>query len=146
VHIVCAADCGVDRYGERGLDRDPVARPAQAAHVNRHVERELDVRLFGLQSADTALIDALEEVAQRSGRLFVVTLGPAGALALGRGARISCAPRRRRADRRHDRHRDAFTAGLLCEYARSRDVARSLSRGSEVASASLGHLGSFELP
>ena len=36
---------------------------------------ELDVGLFGLQSADVALIDALEAVAQRSGRLFVSRSG-----------------------------------------------------------------------
>jgi fructoselysine 6-kinase len=106
---------------------------------------ELDVGLFGLQSTDTALIDALEEVAQRSGRLFVVTLGPAGALALGRGPRISCAPRAVTHIVDTTGAGDAFTASFLCEYARSRDVPRSLRRGSEVASASLAHLGSFEL-
>ena len=107
---------------------------------------ELDVGLFGLQVGDTTLIDALESVAQRAGRLFVVTLGPAGALALGRGPRISCPARPVAQIVDTTGAGDAFTAGFVCEYARSRDVPRSLARGSEVAAASLRHLGSFELP
>ena len=57
---------------------------------------ELDVGLFGLQSSDTALIAALEAVARRSGRLFVITLGP-GRLARARSRcphRVPCPPRR----------------------------------------------------
>jgi sugar/nucleoside kinase (ribokinase family) len=41
---------------------------------------------------------------------------------------------------------DAFTAGFVCEYVRGGDVLRSLARGSEAAAATLGHLGSFEVP
>jgi fructoselysine 6-kinase len=107
---------------------------------------ELDVGLFGLQSTDGALIDALEAVARRSGRLFVVTLGPDGSLALGRGARIVCAARAVEQIVDTTGAGDAFTAGFLCEYALGGDVARSLARGSEVAARTLGHLGSFELP
>jgi sugar/nucleoside kinase (ribokinase family) len=106
---------------------------------------ELDVGLFGLRHTDTALIDALEGVAQRSDRLFVITLGPDGSLALGRGARIACPARAVEEVVDTTGAGDAFTAGFLCEYARSRDVATSLARGSEVAAATLGHLGSFEL-
>lgn len=107
---------------------------------------ELDIGLFGLQSADVALIDALEAVAQRSGRLFVVTLGPAGSLALGPAERIACAARPVEQVVDTTGAGDAFTAGFLCEYALGADVERSLARGSEVAAATLGHIGSFELP
>ena len=108
---------------------------------------ELDVGLFGLQRADAALIDALEAVAQRSGRLFVVTLGPAGALALGR--REPASPARRTPWRRSSTRPAPATPSPPASCASTRaagDVARSLARGSEVAAATLGHLGSFELP
>jgi fructoselysine 6-kinase len=107
---------------------------------------ELDVGLFGLQRSDTVLIDALEAVAQRTGRVFVVTLGPEGALALGRGPRIACAARRVEHVLDTTGAGDAFTAGFVCEYVRGGDVLRSLARGSEAAAATLGHLGSFEVP
>ena len=117
---------------------DPVAFAARWAP-------ELDVGLFGLQPSDAALIDALEEVARASDRLFVVTLGPGGALALGRGARIAC-PAHAVADVVDTTGAgDAFTAGFLCAYAGGGDVALSLARGAEVAASTLHHLGSFEL-
>jgi fructoselysine 6-kinase len=118
---------------------DPVAFAARWAP-------ELDVGLFGLQSADAALIDALEAVARQSGRLFIVTLGPAGALALSAGARIACPAVA--VENVHDTTGagDAFTAGFLCEYARAGAVENSLARAAEVAASTLGHLGSFELP
>jgi ribokinase len=107
---------------------------------------ELDVGLFGLQPSNAALIDELEGIAQRSARLFVVTLGPAGAIALGGRARISCPAHEARAVVDTTGAGDAFTAAFVCEYARDRDVERSLARGNEVAASTLGHLGSFELP
>jgi sugar/nucleoside kinase (ribokinase family) len=118
---------------------DPVAFVARWAP-------ELDVGLFGLQASEIALIDALEEIAQRSGRLFVVTLGADGAVALGQGARVTCAAVAVEQVVDTTGAGDAFTAGFLCEYAREGHVARSLARGAEVAASTLQHLGSFELP
>ena len=76
----------------------------------------------------------------------MITLGPDGSLALGRAARIACPahPVQRVVDTTGAG--DAFTAGFLCEYALAGDVQRSLARGSQVAAATLGHLGAFELP
>jgi fructoselysine 6-kinase len=107
---------------------------------------ELDVGIFGLQPTDADLIDALEAVARRSGRLFVITLGPAGALALSDGPRVSCPALPVTAVIDTTGAGDAFTAGFLCEYVRSGSVELGLSRGVEVAAATLGHLGSFEHP
>jgi fructoselysine 6-kinase len=116
---------------------DPVAFAARWAPA-------LDVGFFGLTAEDSELIDALEGVARRSGRLFVVTLGAAGAVALGRAQRIACAAQA--VDQVVDTTGagDAFTAAFLCEYAHSCAVERSLARGNEVAASTLRHLGSFE--
>jgi sugar/nucleoside kinase (ribokinase family) len=102
------------------------------------------VGIFGLQRSDAALIDALEAIARRSDRLFVVTLGPAGALALSAGPRIvrPALPVAQVVDTTGAG--DAFTAGFLCEYVRSGSAELALARGIEVAAATLGHLGSFE--
>jgi fructoselysine 6-kinase len=131
--------------GLRGVDftnandvGDPVAFAARWAP-------ELDVGLFGLQPSDTALIDELEQVAQRSGRLFVVTLGSAGAVALGRAQRVACPAHAVEHVADTTGAGDAFTAGFLCQYARGGNVERSLARATEVAASTLGHLGSFEL-
>ena len=118
---------------------DPVAFAARWA-------AELDVGLFGLQPSDTALIDGLEQIAQRSERLFVITLGAAGAVALGRPQRVVCPAQTVAHVADTTGAGDAFTAGFLCEYAAGGDVERSLLRASEVAASTLGHLGSFELP
>jgi fructoselysine 6-kinase len=117
---------------------DPVAFAARWAP-------ELDVGFFGLSSGDAALIDALETVAHDSHRLFVVTLGADGALALSRGPRIACAAQPVGSVLDTTGAGDAFTAGFLCEYAHSRDVARSLEQGTKVAASTLRHLSSFEL-
>jgi fructoselysine 6-kinase len=118
---------------------DPIAFAARWAPA-------LDIGIFGLQPSDAALIDALERVARESRRLFVVTLGAAGAVALGGEARIACPALvvARVADTTGAG--DAFTAGFLSAYARGGDVTSSLARGCEVAAPTLGHLGSFELP
>jgi sugar/nucleoside kinase (ribokinase family) len=117
---------------------DPVAFAARWAP-------ELDVGLFGLTSSDTVLIDALEDVARRAGRLFVVTLGADGALALGGAARLVRPAQRVERVVDTTGAGDAFTAGFLHAWARSRDVRAALERGCARAATTLGHLGSFPL-
>ncbi len=104
----------------------------------------LDVGFFGLRSSDFELIDALERVAADSHRLFVVTLGPDGSLALSREPRIACPAQPISAVVDTTGAGDAFTAGFLCEYAHSRDIERSLELGSEAAASTLRHLSAFE--
>jgi fructoselysine 6-kinase len=111
-----------------------------------HWAPELDLGLFGLQPSDSALIDELEQVARGGDCIFVITLGAAGAVALGRPERIHHPAQAVPQVVDTTGAGDAFTAGFLCEYARGRDVERSLARGTAVAASTLGHLGSFELP
>ncbi len=102
-----------------------------------------DVGVFGLADGDGALIDDLERLARRLGRLLVVTLGAGGSLALGGATRLTCAaqPVERVVD--STGAGDAFLAGFLWSYAGDRDVALALRQGSAVARGTLVQLGSF---
>jgi fructoselysine 6-kinase len=112
------------------------------AFVERHAAG-FDLGVFGLTGEDGGLIDGLEQLARRLGRLLVVTLGAGGSVALGGAARVMCAaqPLARVVD--STGAGDAFLAGFLWSYAGDRDVARALRRGSAVARSTLEQVGSF---
>jgi fructoselysine 6-kinase len=113
-----------------------------AAIVERYLER-FAVGFFGLIPADADLIDHLEALARRSGRLFVVTLGSEGSLALGGERRIACpaVPVARVVDTTGAG--DTFAAGFLREYCGSGRVVESLARGAQEAAAAVQELGAF---
>jgi sugar/nucleoside kinase (ribokinase family) len=112
------------------------------AFVERHAA-SFDIGLFGLGAGDRELIDALEALAVRTGRLLVVTLGADGSIALGGPTRLACpaVPVERVVDTTGAG--DAFTAGFVLSYVRDRDVPRALARASAVAGETLGRVGSF---
>jgi len=110
--------------------------------VERYVDR-FHVGFFGLGPSDAALIEPLERLARASGRLLVVTLGAAGSIAFNGGERSVCAavvvPRVVDTTGAGD----AFAAGFLSEYCRSRRVAESLSAGARRAAVVVQELGAF---
>lgn len=114
------------------------------AFVEGYIER-FDIGLFGLSSRDEARIDALERLARGRGKLFIVTLGPGGSVALGGPERISCPaqPVARVVDTTGAG--DAFAAGFLASYLHSRDVRASLASGSRQAAAVIQHVGGFRI-
>jgi sugar/nucleoside kinase (ribokinase family) len=68
-------------YCNLGTPEDPLC------YVHRYAER-FDLGFFGLSATQGALIDELEAIARRADRLFIVTLGSQGSLALGGRRRI----------------------------------------------------------
>jgi fructoselysine 6-kinase len=112
--------------------------------VSRYVDR-FDVGFFGLRSEQQALIDDLERIAVERRRLFVVTLGADGSVALGGARRLAqrAMPVARVVDTTGAG--DSFAAGFLSEYCASRDVASSLERGSLEAARTIQHVGGFDL-
>lgn len=123
-------------YCNLGTKDDPLR------YVRRYAGR-FDVGFAGIDAGDAALIDALESIARENGRLIVATLGPAGSVALGGSERIACPAAS--VDRVVDTTGagDTFAAGFLSVYARNRDVAAALRKGSEEAARTLGRTGAF---
>ena len=103
--------------------------------VSQYADR-FDIGFFGLLRTDTAVIDALEDIARTRGRLFVVTLGPDGSVALGGSHRVAqrAVPVATVVDTTGAG--DSFAAGFLAEYCASRNVERSLARGAPLVSVS----------
>jgi fructoselysine 6-kinase len=110
--------------------------------VERYHER-FHLGFFGLGAGDGALIDELECLARRHGRLFVVTLGPQGSLALGGERRIACPAVEVAQVVDTTGAGDTFAAGYLREYCVSFDVARSLACGAQEAAVAVQRVGAF---
>jgi fructoselysine 6-kinase len=112
--------------------------------VSQYVDR-LDVAFFGLASDQVSLFGTLEEIARSSGRLFVVTLGCDGSMALGGPHRIVQRARSVPAVVDTTGAGDSFAAAFLAEYCATRDIVRSLARGSDKAAGTIQHIGGFTL-
>jgi fructoselysine 6-kinase len=128
--------------GIRAVDFADVAEDPRTRNVERFVDR-LDIAFFGLDPSHARFIDELETIARRHRKLFIVTLGAGGSLALGEGERILCpaAPIGKVVDTTGAG--DTFAAAFLSEYVRSRDVARSLALGTAEAAVTVQRVGAF---
>ncbi len=110
--------------------------------VDRWIE-SFHIGFFGLTPADEPLIDGLERLAARHHKVFAVTLGAVGSLALGsfeRIARPAC-PVEQVVDTTGAG--DTFAAAFLAEYSRSRDVGQALECGNREAAWSVQRFGAF---
>lgn len=123
-------------YCNLGTPEDPLR------YVHRYAGR-FDLGFFGLSAAQGALIDELEAIARRMGRLFIVTLGSEGSLALGGRQRIAAPAVAVREVVDTTGAGDSFAAGFLSLYARSREVKASLARGADAAARTIGQVGAF---
>ncbi len=112
--------------------------------VSQYIDR-FDIGFFGLTSDAVDLIAALEQVARANGRLFIVTLGGDGSMAIGPPERVTRSARSVPRVVDTTGAGDSFAAGFLAEYCASHDVARSLERGSDEAARTIQHIGGFDL-
>lgn len=113
--------------------------------VEEYVDR-LQLAFFGLSSDDGARIERLERIARDRRRVFVVTLGAEGSLALGQTRRLAIPAVAVARVVDTTGAGDCFAAGFLSEYCRTRDVAASLERGARHAAESIQSVGAFPWP
>lgn len=138
------AVASVPSRGLRAVDfTDLVDMPDPLDTVRRYAP-SFDVAFFGLDPTQAARIDALDALARELGRLFVVTLGPAGSVGLTPNGRVVCpaAPAPCIVDTTGAG--DTFGAGFLASFIARHDVAASLVAGSREAARSLAHIGAFQ--
>ncbi len=176
--VVCAGDCGVDRYVDLDVDR-PAGKTLNTAVTARRIfdpdDRVEVVTVLGRDPESGLVTEALarfslsgsirrgpgrtsvqyidrapsgEKIflrydARRRGKLFVVTFGPDGSLAVG-GDRRRAQPALA-VDQIVDTTGagDVFAAGFLQEYCTSRDVPASLAAGARIAAESIQRVGAF---
>jgi fructoselysine 6-kinase len=128
--------------GLRAVDFADIAEDPVATNVERFIDR-LDIAFFGLQASHRDFIDALEKLARERRKLFIVTLGPEGSVALGPGRRLFCAAEPVAQVVDTTGAGDTFAAAFLAEYLRSNDVSRSLARGAAEAATTVQKVGAF---
>jgi fructoselysine 6-kinase len=136
----------VPSSGLRAVDFTDLSDIPDGVGLVRHFADRFTIGFFGLTAADADLIAELEEVARANARLFVVTLGPDGSLAVGGPQRFYQPARRVPRVLDTTGAGDSFAAGFLAEYFASRDVPRALARGADAAAATIQHVGGFVAP
>ncbi len=111
--------------------------------VTRYVDR-FHLGFFGLKATEVELINRLERLAQRNDKLFVVTLGAEGSVALGGRKPVACPAVSIPRVVETTGAGDAFAAGFVSEFWRSKDVRTSLQKGSKKAAESVARVGAFD--
>jgi len=130
--------------GVRAVDfLDLNDRQDRLGPVARSFDR-LDIGFAGLAKDDRALVDGLEALARQLGKLFIVTLGADGSVALGGPERIHAEAFAVSDVVDTTGAGDSFAAGFLAAFCRHRDVAASLLAGSRQAAQTVRHFGAFD--
>jgi sugar/nucleoside kinase (ribokinase family) len=128
--------------GKVAVDFADFSQHPDFGHLESYLDR-IDVAFFGLSTSDQKLIAVLSALADRWHKLFVVTLGPGGSIAIAGHERFEQAaiPVERIVDTTGAG--DAFAAAFLANFMHGADVRACLHRGAVLAARVIQQMGAF---
>jgi fructoselysine 6-kinase len=113
--------------------------------VENHLD-DFDIAFFGLNTnRDTRYITQIQNIANKTGKLMIVTLGKDGAIAFDGSKTVKSPAKIVNSKNIKDTTGagDAFLAGFLVEYLKKNDIQTSLVRGNEIAGEKIQILGAY---
>jgi fructoselysine 6-kinase len=142
IHELFHSVMSVSIAGKVAVDFADFSQHPDFSHLESYLDG-IDVAFFGLSPGDHKLISALSALADRSHKLFVVTLGSAGSMAVAGHEKFEQAaiPVDRIVDTTGAG--DAFAAAFLADFMHGADVPSCLRRGAELAARVIQQMGAF---
>lgn len=143
IHELFHSVMSVSVAGKVAVDFADFSQHPDFSHLESYLDG-IDVAFFGLSASDHKLISALSTLADRSHKLFVVTLGAGGSMAIVGNERFEQAaiPVARIVDTTGAG--DAFAAAFLANFMHGADVPSCLRRGAELAARVIQQMGAFQ--
>ncbi len=126
--------------GLRAVDFADIADDPRVERVERYID-SLDIAFFGVSAFDTELIDALRALARRWRKLFVITLGAEGSIAVSAAEETRCPAARVESVIDTTGAGDSFAAGFLAAYMRNLPLDAALEAGAERAAVVISRVG-----
>jgi fructoselysine 6-kinase len=128
--------------GKVAVDFADFSQHPDFGHIESSLDR-IDVAFFGLSASDHKLVSALAALAQRWHKLFVVTLGSAGSIAMAGDKLFEQAAISVEHIVDTTGAGDAFAAAFLANYMYGADVPLCLHRGATLAAYVIRQMGAF---
>jgi fructoselysine 6-kinase len=142
IHELFHSVMSVPVAGKVAVDFADFSLHPDLSHLESYLDR-IDIAFFGLSDNDDELIPALSVLAERWHKLFVVTLGSGGSMAMAghKQFRQAAIPVERIVDTTGAG--DAFAAAFLADFMHGADLPSCLHRGAVLASRVIQQLGAF---
>jgi len=132
----------IGRRGQAAIDFADFREHPDFDLLERHAG-DIDVAFFGLRETDGELIERIAAVVARTGRLFIVTLGPAGSLAFDGTMRVHCDAVPVDAVVDTTGAGDAYAAAFLATYLHGAGLEEAMRHGAARAASVIRYAGAY---